>query len=85
MRRLWIAGVLVAVSFVAGTHAVSAGQAHPRPALVLKVHAGDTLWSIAEKLSPNGDPREIVDRLMKVNHLGSPTIVPGQTLSFPTP
>lgn len=85
MRRLWIAGTMVAASVLIGTHAVSAGQAHPKPAVVYHVQPGDTLWSIAAKLAPSKDPREVVDDLMKGNHLGSPTIVPGQTVRFTTP
>jgi len=50
-----------------------------------QVRAGDTLWTIASKLAPTKDPREIIDTLMKANHLGSPTIVPGQTLRFTAP
>ena len=49
------------------------------------VQAGDTLWTIASKLAPAKDPREIIDALMKSNHLGSPTILPGQTLRFLAP
>ena len=85
MRRLWIAGLLITASFVAGTHAVSAGQTHAKPVIVYRVEAGDTLWTIAEKLAPQKDPREVVDGLMKSSHLGSPTIIPGQTLLYLAP
>jgi len=85
MRRLWIASAMVAGSVLIGSHAVSAGQAHPKPAVVYHVRAGDTLWTIASKLAPAKDPREIVDALMKANHLGSPTIIPGQTLHYLAP
>ena len=85
MRRLWIASAMVAGSLLIGSHAVSAGQAHPKPAVVYQVRAGDTLWTIASKLVPAKDPREIIDVIMKANHLGSPTIIPGQTLRFVAP
>ena len=85
MKRLWIASALVASSILIGTHTVSAGQAHPKPAVVYHVQRGDTLWTIASSLAPAKDPREIVDLLIKANHLGSPTIVPGQTLRFTAP
>ena len=68
-----------------GSHAVSAGQAHPRAAVVYRVQAGDTLWTIASRLEPSKDPREVIDLLMRTNHLGTPTIVPGQTLRFVAP
>ena len=85
MRRLLIGGAIVVGSLLIGDRAVSAGQAHPKPAVVYQVRAGDTLWTIASKLAPTKDPREIIDTLMKANHLGSPTIVPGQTLRFVAP
>jgi LysM repeat protein len=85
MRRLWIASAMVAGSILIGSRAVSAGQTHPKPAVTYHVHAGDTLWTIASKLQPAKDPREIVDALIKANHLGSPTIQPGQTLRFFAP
>jgi len=85
MRRLWIAGALVTGTLLIGSHAVSAGQAHPKAAVVYQVQAGDTLWTIASKLAPAKDPREIIDSIMKSNHLGSPTIIPGQTIRFVAP
>ena len=84
MRRLWIASAMVVGSLFAGAHAVSAGQTHARPPAVYHVQPGDTLWSIAGKLAPAKDPREVVDDLMRQNHLGSPTIVAGQTLHLLT-
>jgi hypothetical protein len=40
-------------------------SAPPRPGVadVYVVEAGDTLWSIARRLDPEGDPRPLVDRL----------------------
>jgi LysM repeat protein len=47
------------------------------------VHAGDTLWSIAERTFA-GDPREGVWQIQERNRLASPTIVPGQVLVIPS-
>lgn len=45
------------------------------------VAPGDSLWSIAERVAPNRDPRAEVDLLQRLNHLdGSATLVPGQVL-----
>jgi hypothetical protein len=38
------------------------------------------LWSIAERLAPERDPREVVDALVQAR--GSSTIVPGETLTW---
>lgn len=47
------------------------------------VQPGDTLWEIARGLAPDDDPREIVQRLLDLNGLTSPIIVPGQELAVP--
>lgn len=44
------------------------------------VRDGDTLWSIARRLSPSGDPRPIVDALATANGIDAGVLVPGQTL-----
>jgi hypothetical protein len=47
------------------------------------VRQGDTLWSIARRLSPNGDPRSIVDSLSADNGISAGELVPGQVLVVP--
>jgi LysM repeat protein len=49
---------------------------------VLRVHAGDTLWSIAQERY-GGDPRAGVWKLQEANDLDGSTIVPGQRLLVP--
>jgi LysM repeat protein len=48
------------------------------------VRRGDTLWSIAEGLSPGEDPRPVVDALASVNDLDPGMLVPGRTLVVPS-
>ena len=57
----------------AGVPAVAAGS-------TVTVQPGDTLWSIAQRAQPNRDPRGVVDRLLRLNHLDSVSLIPGQTL-----
>jgi nucleoid-associated protein YgaU len=47
------------------------------------VQAGDTLWSIAERISPGEDPRPVVDALTAVNRLEPGALVPGQAIQLP--
>ena len=47
------------------------------------VRQGDTLWSIARRVSPNGDPRPLVDALAAANGLDGAGLVPGQSLVVP--
>jgi LysM repeat protein len=80
MRKIWIAGIMVAASLFVGAHAVSAGQSHAAASISYEVRTGDTLWTIASKLEPGKDRREVVYDLIQANRLGSPTILPGQIL-----
>jgi hypothetical protein len=57
-------------------------ERHPHVETVV-VQPGDTLWSIAERLAPDRDPREVVDALVEAR--GSSTIVPGETLTWLAP
>jgi len=45
------------------------------------VRAGDSLWSIAQRVDPTGDPRPIVSQLAA--QLGSYSVVPGEQLTLP--
>jgi LysM repeat protein len=72
--------MMIGVVLFVGAHTVSAGQSHPAPSVSYQVRPGDTLWTIALKVEPSKDRREVVYDLMHANHLASPTIVPGQIL-----
>ena len=45
------------------------------------VRTGDSLWSIAERVDPTGDPRPIVTKLAA--ELGTYNVVPGEQLTLP--
>jgi LysM domain len=57
----------------------SSGAGHPQ---LYRVHAGDTLWSIATAHYA-GDPREAVWNIERRNHLGGTTIAAGELLVLP--
>lgn len=44
---------------------------------------GDSLWAIAESLAPDGDPRELVDEIIRLNGLADSVVEPGQRLALP--
>jgi nucleoid-associated protein YgaU len=47
------------------------------------VQSGDTLWSIATQLDPQGDPRATIAELRRLNGLSGSTIEAGQELALP--
>lgn len=47
------------------------------------VLSGESLWEIAESISPERDPREVIDILREANSLDSLDVVPGERLIVP--
>jgi hypothetical protein len=60
------------------TGSVSAAQLHSG---TYTVRAGDTLWSIAQRVDPTGDPRPVVSQLAA--QLGTDSVVPGEQVTSP--
>jgi hypothetical protein len=83
-RRLTLAVSLALVTAAWAGPAVRALGSTEDPVRVSRtsyvVREGDTLWSIARRLSPGGDPRPVVDELATTNGVDAGSIVPGQTL-----
>jgi len=49
------------------------------------VQFGDTLWTLAHRLAPGRDTRDVVDQLRRLNHLSSANdLKVGQQLLLPT-
>jgi LysM repeat protein len=75
---------IAAVSTVAVASSASApGQDRPHATMV--VGSGDTLWSVATEVDPQGDPRETIAELRRLNGLTGSTIEAGQELILPAP
>jgi predicted Zn-dependent protease len=50
----------------------------------VSVRSGDTLWSMAERLAPNTDPRDWIDRVTVMNNLGTSGVWAGQRIAVPS-
>jgi len=75
-----LAALACASAFLLGEAIPSRGSAPPRHH---RVHAGETLWGIAEHAYPGDDPREAVYRIRVANDLPGSTIVAGEKLVLP--
>ena len=68
----------------AGGAAADAERATERASLAyITVLDGDSLWSIAEAIAPEADPREIIADIIRINGLGDALVEPGQRLALP--
>lgn len=47
------------------------------------VHAGQSLWELAESVAPSSDPRDVISEIMTLNRLETATLSPGQLLAIP--
>jgi Tfp pilus assembly protein FimV len=68
-------------ALAAAAAAGSAATAARRAASGYVVQPGDTLWSIARRLQPEGDVRPLVDQLVDLN--GGTDLEVGQRLPIP--
>lgn len=76
------ASALAAGALVLIGGAVGGAATPPRH---LTVHAGDTLWSIAEAAYGDSDVQAHIVQLETANHLASPALSPGEVLILPRP
>lgn len=47
------------------------------------VMSGETLWTLAERYSPNQDPRDFIANLVALNNLDNSVLTPGMQLALP--
>ena len=81
--------VLTLVAFGLGrlgsSAAATAAENHPKPVgyAATTVHGGETLWTVAKRVAPGRDPREVITQIQELNHLHSGGIQVGQQLLLP--
>ena len=75
----------VAVLVVAlGSSTIAAGDAgDPVPTQTVTVQPGDTLWELATDANPNGDLRQTVDDIMRLNALPTAHLPLGSEIAVP--
>ena len=47
------------------------------------VHAGETLWSVAQRVAPGHDPRQVIAQISELNDLTGGSVRAGQQLLLP--
>lgn len=78
---LVLLAILLAAGFALGR--VSSSHAAVTTTRTAVVQPGDTLWSIAARVSPDRDTRVVIDQIEAVNHLATASVQVGQRLVLP--
>ena len=84
-----VLGSMVAIPILAVSLFVASSAASAESAVsgnsyeYVTVLSGDTLWSIADMVAPDRDPRDVVQEIMKLNGISSAQLMPGQELALP--
>ena len=83
--RRWTAVIVVAVvALVVAPQAFAQGGSAPSGSDTYVVTQGETLWSIAQSITPaSGDVRDTVETVKSMNLLDSANIQPGDQLLVP--
>lgn len=78
--------VAVAIAVISGGSALAGreGGAPEGTFSAVVVAPGDSLWSIAERVAPGADPRDVVDAIVRLNALDGAGLQAGQSLAIPT-
>ncbi len=84
-RLVALLGVVAVVFMVGRAGAALGGESLATPGRAPSVtryvvQPGDTLWSVAHRLSPQSDPREVIDTLTRVR--GNGPLMPGEELRW---
>ena len=77
--------VAVVIAMISGGAALaSRDSGAPSPSFSsVTVTYGDTLWSIAESVAPEADPRDVVDAIVRLNALDGVSLEAGQSIAIP--
>src|SRR4051794_9938198 len=75
--------VLAATTAIVSLTAPLAEAQPARPARTIVVGTGDTLWSIAGRIAPRADPRDVVAELERTNGLTGAAVRAGERLTLP--
>ncbi|MEI2267874.1 MULTISPECIES: LysM peptidoglycan-binding domain-containing protein [unclassified Microbacterium] len=77
--------VALGVGILSGGGALASGDAGT-PAgsfSTVTVLPGDSLWTIAQDIAPDSDPRDVIDEIVRLNALPSTAVDAGESLAIP--
>ncbi|BDI22224.1 LysM peptidoglycan-binding domain-containing protein [Herbiconiux sp. L3-i23] len=63
--------------------AVASNESSTQQFAYVTVEAGESLWSVAERVAPASDPRDVIADIERFNGLDSSAVAAGQSLAIP--
>jgi nucleoid-associated protein YgaU len=82
LTLVMMVGLVVAGFTLGRGSSQAAGHSH-QPRHTVIVQAGDTLWSLAARVAPHADPRDVVAEIQSLNRIPGAVVVPGEQLVVP--
>lgn len=79
---LLVTALVMAIGFFS-SNALASGESTKSHYNYVTVHAGETLWGLAESHAKNQDPRDWIQSLVELNNLTTNELQPGQRLALP--
>lgn len=74
--------LILAIGFLS-SNALASGEKSKAHFTYVTVHAGETLWGLAEIHAKGKDPRDWIQSLVELNNLTANQLQPGQRLALP--
>lgn len=77
--------VALGVGILSGGGALASGDAGASAGAfdTVTVMPGESLWTIAQDIAPDSDPRDVIDEIVRLNALSSSAVDAGQSLAIP--
>ncbi|HLP23470.1 MAG TPA: LysM peptidoglycan-binding domain-containing protein [Microbacteriaceae bacterium] len=84
LGSLAVAAVLTSsLAFGVNATPAQAGDSAGATLSYITVEAGESLWSVAESIAPNRDPRDVIQDIVSLNGLDSVNVPAGSRIALP--
>lgn len=78
-----VAALLAGAGMFAAAQAQASAEVSGEQFTYVVAEPGDSLWSLATRIAPGADPRDVIDDVMRLNQLQSVDIEAGQQIAIP--
>lgn len=80
---LLVAGLFALTAFFVAPQAQATHETGHTEFTYVTMLPGDSLWTLAGRIAPSEDPRDVIDEIVRLNQLDSVEVLAGQELAIP--